>query len=144
MTSFDILKTPFHPEGRYFTLKDALSGFEMYILSDDILHVKTNDFGWILAIYVSNLKSYKPINLYQQTRLIHYLPAPHFQKYFPEDGHDPKLVGKLYIFINDMTLYPFFPCPLYIIYQSTYNIYIMIKVILCFYKQVLTALHYMS
>ena len=33
----------------------------------------------------------------------------HFQKDFPEDGHDSKLVGKLYIFVNYMTLYPFFP-----------------------------------
>ena len=32
----------------------------------------------------------------------------HFQTYFPEDGHDPKLVGKLY-YCYLMTLYPFFP-----------------------------------
>ena len=32
-----------------------------------------------------------------------------FQKDFPEDGHNPELVGKLYIFVNYMTLYSFFP-----------------------------------
>ena len=31
----------------------------------------------------------------------------YFQKDFPENGHDPKVVGKLYIFVNYMTLYPF-------------------------------------
>ena len=52
---------------------------------------------------------------------IHIYKYKDFQKDFPEDGHDLKLVGKLYIFINYMTLYPFFPCPLYFIYKYTYT-----------------------
>ena len=45
-----------------------------------------------------------------------------FQKDFPEDGHDAKL--KLCIFVNYMTLYPFFPVHYICVHNNIHNVFL--------------------